>query len=153
MTLRTRLAVVAGLVLVVLLAVGVLLPRIVRSSLVDQVDHQLDAAVPIALDLSQNLGTSAANRHPPAATRLSELYVARESAGSRQLVVAPASLPGREPKLPATSCRPISAPCSWLPCALRPERRRGVPAESARSGASGTRAERKTDCPGTCGRD
>lgn len=103
MTLRTRLGVVAGLVLAVLLAVGVLLPRIVRSSLIDQVDHQLDAAVPIALQLTQNLGTSAANPHPPAATRLSELYVARVSSGSRQLVVAPASLSGREPQVPATS--------------------------------------------------
>ena len=72
MTLRTRLAVVAGLVLVVLVSVGVLLPRIVRSALVDQVDHQLDAAVPVALQLTQNLGTSAADRYPPAATRLSE---------------------------------------------------------------------------------
>jgi two-component system OmpR family sensor kinase len=103
MTLRTRLGVVAGLVLVVLLAVGVLLPRIVRSSLIDQVDHQLGAAVPIAVDLSQNVGPSAANRRPPAATRLSELYVARVSSGSRELVVAPASLSGREPKIPATS--------------------------------------------------
>jgi two-component system OmpR family sensor kinase len=103
MTLRTRLGVVAALVLVVLLAVGVLLPRIVRSSLIDQVDHQLDAAIPIALELSRDLGTSAADRRPPAATRLSELYVARVPSGPRQLVVAPASLSGREPKVPATS--------------------------------------------------
>jgi two-component system OmpR family sensor kinase len=101
-TLRTRLVIVAGLVLVVVVAVGVLLPRIVRSALVDQVDHQLDAAVPVALQLTQNLGTSAADRHPPAATRLSELYVARVSSAARQLVVAPASLPGQEPKVPAT---------------------------------------------------
>jgi hypothetical protein len=82
MTLRTRLGVVAALVVVVLLAVGVLLPRIVRSSLIDQVDHQLDAAIPIALELSRDLGTSAADRRPPAATRLSELYVARVPSGT-----------------------------------------------------------------------
>jgi two-component system OmpR family sensor kinase len=103
MTLRTRLAVVVGLVLVVLLAVGVLLPRIVRSSLIDEVDRQLGAAGPIALQLTRDLGAADANRRPQAATRLSELYVARVSSGTRQLVVAPASHPGREPNLPVTS--------------------------------------------------
>jgi len=109
-TLRTRLAVVAGVVLVVLATVGVLLPRIVRSALTDQVDHQLDAAVPVALQLTQDLDTSAASPHPPAATRLSELYVARIASGSRQLVVAPASRPGQEPELPATFSDFGSAP-------------------------------------------
>jgi hypothetical protein len=48
MTLRSRLGVAAGVVIAVLLAVGVLLPRIVRASLIQQVDQQLSAALPAA---------------------------------------------------------------------------------------------------------
>jgi two-component system OmpR family sensor kinase len=100
MTLRSRLGVAAGLVIVVLLAVGVLLPRIVRASLIDEVDQQLSAALPAAPVLARGLGPPATVGGPSASTRLSELYVARVSSGTRQVFVAPASVSGREPKLP-----------------------------------------------------
>jgi two-component system OmpR family sensor kinase len=100
MTLRSRLGVAAGVVIAVLLAVGVLLPRIVRASLIQQVDQQLSAALPAAPVLAQGQGPPATVGGPSASTRLSELYVARVSSGTRQVLVAPASVSGREPKLP-----------------------------------------------------
>ncbi len=46
MKLRTRLGVAAGLVLAVLVAAGVLLPRTVRAAQIEQVDSQLRSALP-----------------------------------------------------------------------------------------------------------
>ncbi len=100
MTLRSRLVVVAVLVLAVLGSVGLLLPRIVRTSLVDQADHQIDAAAPVAFDLVHGARVPRPGGSPTRTTRLSELYVARIVGESRDVVVAPASVSGREPQLP-----------------------------------------------------
>jgi two-component system OmpR family sensor kinase len=100
MTLRSRLIAVAALVLAVLGSVGVLLPRIVHSSLVDQADHQIEAAAPIAFELVHGARVPRAGGSPAGTTRLSELYVARIVGASRAVAVAPASASGREPKLP-----------------------------------------------------
>jgi two-component system OmpR family sensor kinase len=51
MKLRTRLGVAAGLVLVVLVAAGVLLPRSVRGAQIEQVDSQLRSALPGTMGL------------------------------------------------------------------------------------------------------
>jgi two-component system, OmpR family, sensor kinase len=103
MMLRTRLLAVAALVIVVLCSVGVLLPRIVHTSLAEQVDHQIEAAAPIAFGLVQGARMPGASGPPPGVTRLSELYVAHIAGGSREVAVAPASLSGREPKVPQTT--------------------------------------------------
>jgi two-component system, OmpR family, sensor kinase len=101
MTLRARLVAVAVLVLAVLGSVGVLLPRIVHTSLVDQADHQIKAAAPVAFELVHSARPPRPGRPPPGATRLSELYVARIFGTSREVAVAPTSVSDREPKLPA----------------------------------------------------
>ena len=81
MTLRTRLAVAAGSVLLVLLSAGVLIPRLVRASLIDQVDAQLTASLPIGVGLSSGRVFPAPNVDRAPATRLSEIYIARVEAG------------------------------------------------------------------------
>jgi two-component system OmpR family sensor kinase len=124
MTLRTRLGVAGGVVLVVLLAVGVLLPRTVRASQVDEVDRQLRAASPIAIGLASGRGAGAlgpprpAGETPtesplsgeaPAESPLSDLYVARvdpddpDDLAGRTVVAQPSATSGREPRAPAPS--------------------------------------------------
>src|SRR5947209_2415626 len=80
--------------------VGVLLPRIVRSSLIGQVDQQLTAALPIAPGLTRGPTLPVGRGAPSVRNTLSELYVAHISAARRDVLVAPASVAGREPKLP-----------------------------------------------------
>jgi two-component system OmpR family sensor kinase len=98
-TLRTRLGVSGGLVLLVLVAAGLLLPRTVRASQIDQVDRQLSAAVPVAVGLASGFVPPAAEADPPEAV-LTDLYVARVQSGSRDVVVAPSATSGRAPELP-----------------------------------------------------
>jgi two-component system OmpR family sensor kinase len=99
--LRTRLAVSGALLLGVLAAVGVVLPRAARASQIAQVDGQVRAAVPVAIGVAQGVGPTA-NRDPtdPLPSALSDLYVARLQAGSRVTLLAPAAASGRQPRLP-----------------------------------------------------
>lgn len=99
MTLRTRLVTAAALVLAVLIAAGVLLPQIVRSSLVDQVDAQLSASRPVVVGVTLGFRPPTTPTRTPA-TVLSDLYVARIVSRNRQVVVHSASAPKREPRLP-----------------------------------------------------
>lgn len=110
MTLRTRLAVAAGSVLVVLLSAGVLIPRLVRASLIDQVDAQLTASLPIGVGLSSGRVFPAPDVDRSPATRLSEIYIARVEAGKQHAVVRPASVSGREPVLPSRTSPRTGAP-------------------------------------------
>jgi two-component system, OmpR family, sensor kinase len=111
MTLRTRLGVAGGIVLAVLVAVGVLLPRTVRASQVDEVDRQLRAASPIAMGLVSGLrpGPPRSDDGGPAESPLSDLYVARidpDHPDDRQVSAQPSATSGREPDLPAVSTAP-----------------------------------------------
>jgi len=99
--LRTRLAVSGALLLGVLAAVGVVLPRAARASQIAQVDGQVRAAVPVAIGVAQGVGP-AANRDlsDPLPSALSDLYVAHLQAGRRVTLLAPAAASGRQPRLP-----------------------------------------------------
>jgi two-component system OmpR family sensor kinase len=104
MALRTRLAVAAGVILVVLVAIGVLLPRSVRTAQLEQVDRQLETSLPALGGLASGprgpLGTNAAPRGP-ASTALSDVYLARLSVdGQREVLIRPQAISDREPQLP-----------------------------------------------------
>ena len=110
MTLRTRLGVAGGLVLAVLVAVGVLLPRTVRASQIDEVDRQLRSAVPIAVGMATGLGPPRRDDdREPSESTLSDLYVARIDQGDaddpddRQVRARPTATSGREPEMPAVN--------------------------------------------------
>jgi two-component system OmpR family sensor kinase len=110
MTLRARLGVAALMVVGVLVAVGLLLPRTVRSSEIDQVDLQLAASLPVALGLSSDGGPRAnpvprptLRALPPASQAFSQVYVARIVEAKREVVVRPQVIAGREPDLPSNS--------------------------------------------------
>jgi two-component system, OmpR family, sensor kinase len=110
MTLRTRLGVAGGLVLAVLVAVGVLLPRTVRASQVDEVDRQLRSATPFAMGTVAGRGPVPRNDREPAESTLSDLYVAQmdpDDPDTRQVLAQPSATSGREPELPAASTDPL----------------------------------------------
>ena len=103
MTLRARLGVAALLVLGVLVGAGLLLPQTVRTSEVAQVDRQLIAALPVAGVLSSGATPPAPGvGEPPRRTPqpFSQVYVARITNGSREVVVRPQAIAQREPEVP-----------------------------------------------------
>jgi two-component system OmpR family sensor kinase len=109
MRLRTRLAVSGALILGVMGAVGVVLPRAVRASQIGQVDDQLRAAIPVAVGIAQQGGPLATGTATnPLATPLSSLYVARVQGASRVTVLAPAAASGRQPRVPTGGAPGIS---------------------------------------------
>jgi len=106
MTLRTRLGVAALLVVGVLVAVGWLLPRTVRNSEIEQVDRQLAASLPVAVAFSSGTAppADALRGSPPRVTPpFSQVYVARISNGTREVVARSQVTGEREPQLPAIS--------------------------------------------------
>jgi two-component system OmpR family sensor kinase len=105
-TLRTRLGVAGGIVLAVLVAVGVLLPRTVRASQVDEVDRQLRAAAGPAMGMASGLVPPRRDEPAPEGSPLSDLYVARLDAGARQVVAMPSATSGREPDAPGPGTDP-----------------------------------------------
>ena len=110
MTLRTRLGVAGGVVLAVLVAIGVLLPRTVRASQVDEVDRQLRAATPFAMGPVASRGPVPRTDREPGESTLSDLYVARidpDAPDDRQVLAQPSATSGREPELPVASTDPL----------------------------------------------
>jgi two-component system OmpR family sensor kinase len=105
MTLRDRLGIAALLVVAVLVGAGLLLPQTVRTSEVAQVDRQLAAALPGALVVSSGarppasgVGDSARRTSQP----FSQVYVARLTNGTREVIVRPQAIAQREPEVPTT---------------------------------------------------
>lgn len=105
MTLRARLAVAAGAVVVVFAIVGTLMLRAVSASQLDQVDHQLLGALPVVMGLGPEAGPPpglpSGNTSSP--TPLSDLYVAAIQSSARTVKLAPSSTGGRAPSTPAVA--------------------------------------------------
>ena len=103
MKLGTRLAAAAGLLVVVLVAAGVFLPRTVRASQVAQVDQQLRVSLPVALGLSSQLDPRRTIRFTSAVplTPLSNVYVAKIVGNQRDVLARPQVPNQGEPKAPA----------------------------------------------------
>ena len=102
MSLRARLAVAAGLVIVVVIGIASLIPRTVRSSQTDQLDRQLAGTVPVigAMLVGAPAPLIGGPGGPRIESALSDLYVARVTDGHRDVLVAPTSTSGRAPALP-----------------------------------------------------
>jgi two-component system, OmpR family, sensor kinase len=116
-TLRLRFEVAGVVVLVVLVALGFTVPRVVDSSQVTQVDQQLTEALPRALVLVKGSGTSglplagnSAAVLPSVTEQISNIYIAVISSKGRQ-VFAAASSGSAAPALPSVvSSAPKSRP-------------------------------------------
>lgn len=107
MSLRARLLIAAGLLVVVLVGIGVALMRTVESSQLRQVDDQLNAAFPIAAGLARNNGGTAPGTAPRTTPRppdrryqLSDDYVAVITKGKRTTISSPQSAKGAIPAVP-----------------------------------------------------
>jgi two-component system OmpR family sensor kinase len=117
MTLRLRFVVAGVVMLVLLVALGFTVPRVVDSSQVTQVDQQLTEALPRALVLVRGSGTSglplagkAAAALPSASEQISNIYIAVITSKGRQ-VFAAASSGDSAPALPSVvSSAPNSKP-------------------------------------------
>jgi two-component system OmpR family sensor kinase len=115
MTLRTRLAVAVGFVLVVLAVITVVLPRTVRAAQIEQLDRELNLSLPIVGRFSgENEPTPPPGRttipQRPAsiqesdANAPSDLYIAVIAEdGTRDVLVEALSVDDRAPEVPATS--------------------------------------------------
>ena len=113
MTLRTRLALAAGLLLAVIVTVGYLLIGVVETSQIQQIDRQLRAAIPSAAVYEFHPGGSEA---PPTLPRplpqlkrdrtFTDVYVAGVTAGHRTVLISPAIAPDQAPLVPAVSSLP-----------------------------------------------
>jgi two-component system OmpR family sensor kinase len=113
--LRTRLGVAGGLVLAVLLAVAVLLPRTVRAAQIDEVDRQLSAAAPIAIGITSGFtpprrsDDDTSTRRDDDTSPLSDLYVAQidpAAPGDREVLARPSTSSGDDPERPAADSDP-----------------------------------------------
>jgi two-component system, OmpR family, sensor kinase len=109
MTLRARLGVALGAVLIVLLVAGLLVPRAVRAAQLEQIDRQLEVMAPSSLVLTSidRPAEFPAGQLPPAA--FSEIYVAVVAAdGTRDVLASPQQVSeGAEPaKVPPASHDP-----------------------------------------------
>jgi two-component system OmpR family sensor kinase len=102
MTLRSRLRIVAGLLLAVVAVVGFLLTRSVEGSQLQQIDQQLQAAIPVALTLGRPPAGLLPRNHPPTATSaaFSDLYVAAITDARRSVLFTPTVAGGEAPRLP-----------------------------------------------------
>jgi two-component system, OmpR family, sensor kinase len=110
MTLRTRLALAAALVVAVFAVVGVVVPNTVRAAQLRQVDSQLTAALPAVAANSGAIPNPGVPSFRPAPNPLAELYVARiDSAETRDVVVTPASAGDRAP-VASSASDPVMVP-------------------------------------------
>jgi two-component system OmpR family sensor kinase len=117
MTLRLRFGVAGAVVLLVLVALGLIVPRVVRTSQITQIDQQLTGALPRALVLvrgSETPGLPSIGKGPPpeasALDRFSNLYIALITGKGRHVYVALGSS-GAAPMLPSVvSTASTSAP-------------------------------------------
>jgi two-component system OmpR family sensor kinase len=102
MTLRLRLSIAAGLLLVVLGVAGYVLIGTVEASQLQQIDQELQTALPAAAVLSVP-GTPPAHR-PPLATHsaLSDIYVAIVTKGHRNVSLDPTLAGDDAPRTPTT---------------------------------------------------
>ena len=102
MTLRLRLSIAAGLLLVVLGVAGYVLIGTVEASQLQQIDQELQTALPAAAVLSVP-GTPPAHR-PPLATHsaLSDIYVAIVTQGHRNVSLDPTLAGDHAPRTPKT---------------------------------------------------
>lgn len=102
MTLRLRLSIAAGLLLVVLGVAGYVLIGTVEGSQLQQIDQELQTALPAAAVL-KGPGTPLARR-PPLATNsaLSDIYVAIISKGHRNVSLDPTLAGDEAPRTPKT---------------------------------------------------
>jgi two-component system, OmpR family, sensor kinase len=117
MTLRLRFGVAGAVVVVLLVALGLIIPRVVTTSQITQVDQQLTEALPRALVLVKGSGTSGlplagkkASPLPSATERFSNIYIAVITSKGRHVFVALSS-GGAAPALPSVvSSAPNSQP-------------------------------------------
>jgi len=102
MTLRLRLCIAAGLLLVVLGVAGYVLIGTVETSQLQQIDQELQTALPAAAVLGRPAPPLA--RRPPLATHstLSDVYVAFISNGHRNVSLDPALAGNDAPRTPRT---------------------------------------------------
>ncbi len=137
MTLRLRFGVAGAVVLIVLVALGFVVPRVVDTSQVTQVDQQLTEALSRALVLVKGSGTSgvplAGKRQsvlPSATERFSNIYIAAVTAKGRHVFVALSSgdaapalpsvvspAPNSQPKIETVGS--LQGPVAWRAVLVR----------------------------------
>src|SRR5579862_5334138 len=98
MTLRLRFGVTGVIVVLLLIALGLIIPRVVTTSQITQVDQQLTEALPRALVLVKGTGASgppfagkSATPLPNVTERFSNIYIAVITSKGRQVFAAVAS--------------------------------------------------------------
>lgn len=107
MKLRTRLYIVAAVVLVVFAGLGALVIRVVEASEIQQVDSQLRSASPaVALTRPRPEGTVTPRLQPPNPNFVSDFFVARIDAQGRHVLVRPVDAGQSEPATPLVSSVP-----------------------------------------------
>jgi two-component system OmpR family sensor kinase len=137
MTLRLRFGVAGAVLLLVLVALGLTIPRVVTTSQITQVDQQLTEALPRVLVLvkgsetpsNPSVGKSAAPR-ADVTERFSNIYIAVITAKARDILVAlgsggasptlptvVSSAPGSEPKIQTVSS--VKGPVAWRAVLVR----------------------------------
>lgn len=104
MTLRTRLAVAGGTLLVVIAVAGFFLVRTVETSELQQIDRRLTTAFPVASGYGRPPRSPADRpRQSPGQNRaVTDVYVAVISGGHRTEVLSPTLSAGQEPRVPPT---------------------------------------------------
>jgi len=137
MTLRLRFGVAGVVVLLVLVALGLIIPRVVTASQITQVDQQLTEALPRVLVLFKgsqpSSHSSVGKRAPPRADvteRFSNIYIAVINAKARHVLVAlgsggaapnlptvVSSAPGSEPRVQTVSSE--KGPIAWRAVLVR----------------------------------
>jgi len=110
-TLRLRLYIAAAILLTVVAVVGVLLIRTVEAAEVQQLDRQLESAVPVVGTIDRAPLGSAIRPSGPSPSRLlgngiSEFYVATLSLGHWNVIVSPLGDSGQTPEPPSTVSKP-----------------------------------------------
>jgi two-component system, OmpR family, sensor kinase len=104
-TLRLRLYIAAAVLLAVLSVLGVLLLRAIETSEFQQIDQQLQSAVPaVGVFGHLPLGSPLRFRHPHSPVTdngISEFYVATVSSGHRDVLVNPLGAHGQAPQTPS----------------------------------------------------
>ena len=115
MTLRLRFGVAGVVVLLVLVALGLIIPRVVTASQITQVDQQLTEALPRVLVLFKgsqpSSHSSVGKRAPPRADvteRFSNIYIAVINTGTGTGLVVRARL-AADDRLPRPSETPDAA--------------------------------------------
>lgn len=106
MTLRLRLTVAFGVVLIALAALAVVVPHTVRSAQIEQVDRQLLRTLPVVerTSAAPPAPPRVAGDRPPAEDSPNEVYVARiERDGSRTELFTSLAAADRSPVTPSTS--------------------------------------------------